>query len=507
MMGPVSANDATPGALDAALRRADKLGAILEVAQAMAARRSLDDLLPFILRETARVLDCERCSLLVLDRDTGELRSRVAQGVDGVDIRVPLGQGLAGTVAQTGEVINLRDAYDDPRFDRTWDVLNRYRTTSVLCVPMRDTRGEITGVIQALNANDGSFDGEDEVLIAALAGQAAQAIENARLHQEIEQLFEGFVQASVMAIESRDPTTAGHSGRVASLTVSLAEHVERAPPITYPGLRFSREQMQEIRYASLLHDFGKIGVREPVLVKADKLYPHEFDRVRQRFELARRDRQLASARRCLEAVRQRGLERLEEIQSDEQRRVDDELAALDDAFAFVVECNKPTVLAQGGFERLDDLRALCFHDSHGREQPLLLPDELSVLAIPRGSLSATERKEIESHVSHTWRFLSQIPWTRALRDVPRIAYAHHEKLDGRGYPQSLAARVIPVQSKMMAIADIYDALTASDRPYKRAVPHEAALRILRSEAGSGQLDAALLDVFIEAEIPRRALDR
>ena len=132
---------------------------------------------------------------------------------------------------------------------------------------------------------------------------------------------------------------------------------------------------------------------------------------------------------------------------------------------------------------------------------------VSALLATMGSLSPDERLEIESHVTHTFRFLTQIPWTRSLKRVPEIAHGHHEKLDGRGYQQSLAARVIPVQSKMMAIADIYDALTASDRPYTRAVPHEAARRILRSEAGSGQLDAALLDVFIEAEIPRRALDR
>ena len=310
--------------LKQALRRVDKLQAILEVAKAMAAAHSLDALLPLILREAARVVEADRCSLFILDRQRGELWSRVAQGAK-QEIRVPLGQGIAGSVAQKGEVVNLRDAYEDPRFNRDWDVKTNYRTKSVLCVPMRDTHGEVTGVIQALNAVDGAFDDEDVELLIALGGQAAQAIENAMLHEDISRLFEGFVQASVMAIESRDPTTAGHSGRVASLTVSLAEATEQAPAGPFKDLRFSADQIQEIRYASLLHDFGKIGVREPVLVKAEKLYPHELEVLKQRFDLARKDRQMASMVRRLDAVKLRGEREVEEIDREENERLVREL--------------------------------------------------------------------------------------------------------------------------------------------------------------------------------------
>ncbi len=490
--------------LQAAIRRVDKLSAILEVAKAMTAARNLDTLLPLIMREAARVLDCERCSLFILDRERGELWSRVAQGV-GQEIRVPLSQGIAGAVAQTGQIINLRDAYDDPRFQREWDVKTNYRTRSILCVPMRDTQGDITGVIQALNAQDGDFTQEDEVLLSALGGQAAQAIENAMLYEEISGLFEGFVQASVGAIESRDPTTAGHSGRVASLTVTLAQMTQAAPPPRFQGLAFTREQIQEIRYASLLHDFGKIGVREAVLVKAEKLYPHELELLTQRFELARRDRQLASAHRRLAAVKTRGEKALLAIDQEEDERLARELKDLDGAWEFILQCNRPTVLAQGGFERLSELSGLNFSDSRGQSRPLLTPNELQVLAIPKGSLSVAERTQIESHVTHTYRFLKQIPWTRSLRQVPDIAHAHHEKLDGKGYPCALPAASIPVQAKMMAISDIYDALTASDRPYKKALPHEKALDILQMEAKGGQLDPELLGVFISAEVPKMAL--
>jgi len=490
--------------LKQAQRRVEKLNSILEVAKAMTAEHNLDTLLPLIMREAARVVEAERCSLFILTRDRTELTSRVAQGTS-QEIKLPLGQGIAGTVAQTGETINLIDAYQDPRFQRDWDVKNNYRTRSLLCVPMRDTRGQVTGVLQALNAVDGAFDGEDVELLLALGGQAAQAIENAQLHEDINRLFEGFVQASVMAIESRDPTTAGHSGRVASLTVTLAQVTEASVDGPYKDVSFTSEQIQEIRYASLLHDFGKIGVREPVLVKAEKLYPHELESLKQRFELARKDRQMASLSRRLDAVKLRGERELGAISQEEDERLARELKELEEAFAFVLQCNKPTVLAQGGFERLSTLGGLSFNDSHDRPQTLLTPTELQVLAIPRGSLSATERREIESHVTHTFRFLSQIPWTPSLKRVPEIAYAHHEKLDGKGYPRAIAVEQIPLQSKMMAISDIYDALTASDRPYKKAVPHQMALDILRREAEAGQLDVELFRIFVEADVPHRAL--
>lgn len=492
--------------LKSALRRVDKLQAILEVAKTMAAAHSLDALLPLILKEAARVVEADRCTLYILDRQRNELWSRVAQGAK-QEIRVPLGQGIAGSVAQSGEVVNLFDAYEDARFQRDWDVKTNYRTKSVLAVPMRDARGDVTGVIQALNAAGGSFDDEDVELLMALGGQAAQAIENAMLHEEINRLFEGFVQASVTAIESRDPTTSGHSGRVADLTVTLAQATELVTAGPYRELKFTADQIQEIRYASLLHDFGKIGVREPVLVKAEKLYPHELEVLKQRFELARKDRQMDSMMRRLDAARIRGEGSLDAIDAEENERLARELKEVDDALEFVLTCNRPTVLAQGGFEKLTGLSGLSFNDSHDRAQMLLSAHEVSVLSIPRGSLSATERREIESHVTHTFRFLSQIPWTRTLKRVPEIAYAHHEKMDGKGYPRSVAAEQIPVQSKMMAIADIYDALTASDRPYKKAVPHELALDILKKEASSGQLDPELFRIFVEAEIPKKALKK
>ncbi|HEX8441930.1 GAF and HD-GYP domain-containing protein [Archangium sp.] len=486
-------------------RRLKKLTSILDVTKAMSAERDLDLLLPLILYEASKVVEADRCSLFVLDRERNELWSKVAQGSKS-EIRLPVGSGIAGQVAHTGEVINLPDAYADERFNRSFDTLSGYRTQSILCVPMRDANGEVTGVIQALNKLSGlPFDSEDEELLLALGAQAAGAIENALLHEEINKLFEGFVSASVVAIESRDPTTAGHSGRVADLTVAMARALEHVHAGPYAHTRFSVTELQELRYASLLHDFGKVGVREPVLVKAEKLYPHEMEGLRSRFQLARKDLQLQSYRRRLAAAKLRGTHHMAEIDAEEDERLGKELKQLDEVLEFVLTCNRPTVLAQGNFERLHELRGLRFLDAFDQEKPLLLEREVQSLSIAKGTLSLEERREIESHVEHTYRFLSQIPWTRTLRRVPEIAYAHHEKLDGTGYPRAIPDNTIPVQSRMMSIADIYDALTASDRPYKKAVPHQLALDILKKEAQSGQLDMELYRIFVEAEIPKRAL--
>lgn len=484
--------------------RVQKLEALLEVGKAMTAARDLDTLLGLILTAAQRMADADRCSLFLVDHRRRELWSRIAHGENN-EIRFPLGQGIAGVVAETGEAIRLDDAYADPRFNRGVDQSTGYRTQSLLCCPMRSGAGEVVGVIQALNHLEGPFTGADEEMLVVLGGQAAAALESALLRDEIQRLFEGFVQASVVAIEARDPTTAGHSGRVADLTVGLARSLERATIGPFGGTHFSAAELHELRYASLLHDFGKVGVREAVLVKAEKLFPFELEQVTSRFEVIAARIEVESFRRRFDLMRNLGKDDAAVALLAEDQKLAESLAQLDDAAAFIRECNRPTVLARGGFERLQQISAFRYSDRRGASHPWLSENEVSRLSIPRGSLTELERKEIESHVVHTFRFLSQIPWTRDLQRIPSIAAAHHEKLDGTGYPGSLPDLEIPVQSKMMAIADIYDALTASDRPYKKAVPHTVALDILGKEAQARKVDATLLQVFIEAEIPQKAL--
>ena len=483
-------------------RRAEKLKSLVDVAKALTLTLHLDELLKLVVDEAVKVVDADRCSLFLVDRDRGEVWSKIAHGMESREIRLPLGSGITGYAAAAGQIINIPDAYQDPRFNRAVDASTGYRTRSMLCVPMRRNDGDVVGILLALNKKEelGAFDLDDEELLSALGGLAAAAIDNAILHDEIGRLFEGFIRASVVAIESRDPSTSGHSERVATLTLGLAEVIDQNKEPDYASVRFSREQMRELRYAALLHDFGKVGVRENVLVKAEKLYPAELETLRMRFAYIRRSVEADALRRKNELLTAAGLAAV----VDQVRTVDLETAArlaeIYDMESFVMACNRPSVVSQGGFDRLKEIGLKIFSDGNGIAQPFLSEEEVAQLSIARGSLSEEERREIESHVSHTYRFLAQIPWTRDLKRVPEIAYAHHEKLDGTGYPRRLTAHQIPIQARMMTIADVYDALTAKDRAYKKAVPHHVALDILHAEAKRGQLDSGLLRVFVDADV-------
>lgn len=488
----------------ARLRRRDqKLTSLLEVAKALTREHEIDNLLDLILEHSIETVDADRGALFIMDRAKNELWSKIATGQKEM-IRVPLGVGIAGMVAKTGKLLNITDAYSDTRFNPGVDRTTGYRTHSILCVPMLGSRQEVVGVVQALNHANGPFTEEDEELLMAFGANAAAAIENANLYQEIERLFEGFVQASVTAIESRDPTTAGHSGRVASLSVTTMELLDRSTG-SYRSLRFSDAELREMRYAALLHDFGKVGVREHVLLKANKLYSHELEMIEDRFEQARRSCEVQMLRAQLEVYRSLGSERGASALADIEARAKKRIEELEGMLELIQRCNLPTVLEQGGFERLQEVATATFADSRDRAKNLLEPFELANLSITRGSLNDRERREIENHVSHTYNFLKQIPWTQDLRRIPEFAHGHHEKLDGTGYPRGARADQIAVQTRIMTVADIYDALTAADRPYKKSVPHEKALDILGAEANKGFVDAEIFQVFVEAEVPKRAL--
>ena len=439
-----------------------------------------------------------------------------------VEFTLPLRENsLAGYAATHGVVINLADAHRIPagrpyRFNRTYDNETGYRTRSLLTLPMKNGRGEVLGVLQLINCkiHAGARLSSPEVvarevrpfskravrLALSLASQAAVAYENSRLVQDIEALFEGFVQAAVTAIEQRDPTTSGHSHRVSQMTVGLAEIVDRVDTGVYAGTRFAPEQMKEIRYAALLHDFGKVGVREEVLVKAKKLYPMQMDVVAHRFDYLYKDLEAGlereKVRLLMELDRAEAMVRIASL--EEQYRL--RKIALESQFKTVLQSNEPTVLPAGQFESLFDIARQTYRDPRGVERPVLTPEEVRFLSIPQGSLNSDERAQIESHVVHSFNFLLQIPWTKEIREIPRIARAHHEKLNGTGYPYRLRGDEIPLQAKIMTICDIFDALSAADRPYKKAVPPDRALDILEMSVRDNELDPDLYRLFLDAKI-------
>jgi hypothetical protein len=258
--------------------------------------------------------------------------------------------------------------------------------------------------------------------------------------------------------------------------------------------------MRTIRYASLLHDFGKVGVREDVLIKAKKLYPAQLDLVRARFRLARRSREAESLEERLAFLLAHGrdayLDRLPHIEALLSERV----CQLEQCLAAIEATNEPSLLGTEASNRLREIAAIEFVDVDGAHHPLLGEDEVRLLSIRKGSLSEAERVQIESHVLHTFQFLTQIPWTREISRIPAIAVGHHEKLNGTGYPNRLSAPDIPIQTRMMTISDIFDALSAADRPYKKAVPVERALDILGDAVKDGELDADLFALFTKARV-------
>lgn len=505
-----------------------ELGELIEIARAITTEREIDKLLGLILEKSRFVTGADAGSIYVVegehqDLSRQSLRFKLSQNdsvsFDSSEFLVPINpRSMAGYVALEKKTIRIDDVYDMPTgslfgFDRSFDEKVGYRTKSMLCTPLVSSKGQVIGVLQLINkkrepnqklltAEDverlvSPFDDRSEELLATLSAQAGISLENAILYEEIRSIFEGFVRASVDAIEARDPTTSGHSRRVAELTVGLAKALERTDTGPYKDVRWRQEDISEIQYASLLHDFGKIGVREHVLVKAKKLYPHDLGMIRQRFEFVMRTIEVDVLSRKLRA-HQRGAPAKE--LADLDRELLERRAELEAAWSTIEHANEPTVLAAGDFQRIEALGRQSFTRLDGEPATLLTIDEVKALSVMRGSLTAEEFGEIRSHVSHTYRFLSQIPWGHTFSRVPLIAGAHHERLNGTGYPNRLRAEEIPLQSKMMTVSDIFDALTASDRPYKRAVPLEKALDILGYEVKDGHVDAELVRIFKEAQV-------
>lgn len=436
---------------------------------------------------------------------------------------------IAGYVATTGELVHVDDCYllgaDHPfQFNPQVDKETGYRTISMLALPMKSSNDKVRGVLQIINKmNPGTklfdpetdevklenvlaFTHEDVELMQAFASQASVAIENAKLTEDIENLFESFIRASVTAIEARDPATSGHSDRVAVFTVELARAVHLCQEGSLKSIIFSEQQIRELRYAALLHDFGKIGVRESVLNKSLKLYPHELETILLRLDSAKTKQEMMAWKEMaieLTSLFEKGaLENPSAKMAAVQQKVNQFSQQLQRVRLSILKANQPQILEED-FD-IGNLMNWINKTSRELDQALLTPDEIVMLSLPKGSLGEDERREIESHVTHTYHFLRQIAWTEDLTNVADIAHAHHEKCDGSGYPRGLTSELIPIQSKIMTISDIYDALTSMDRPYKRAATPERALEILHMEARAGKLDYDLLKIFIESETFRSA---
>lgn len=490
----------------------DRLKRLNEIGVALSVQRDLTALLEGILQEARGFTRADAGTLYLVKGDhltfeiaqNDTLKSFVGGSHGQSNIPpVPLNKGSAsGYAAVTRETLNIEDVYTDQKYrfegPKQYDRMTGYRTRSVLVVPMQDHEDQVIGVLQLFNAIDSStgqvvaFSQEDESLIQSLASQAAVAINNVRLIQETEALFESFVRVMATAIDERSPYTGGHIRRVAEMAMHVAEAVNACSEGPLAAVSFSEDELNEMRVAGWMHDIGKITTPEWVVDKPTKLTTiyDRVDLLRTRFALISRSIELELLQRRLDG------EDLREIEAEQARR----LAEAADELAFLERANTPgEFMADEDLERLRQL-ADKRYVVDGEERPYLTENELENLSIRRGTLTDAERRKINDHAVVTIKMLEQIPFTRKLRQVPAIAGAHHEKLDGTGYPQGLRAEQISLQARILALVDIFESLSADDRPYKRAMPRQVTLRILQEEVDKNHLDRDLLELFLRDEL-------
>ena len=478
----------------------EELALIYGLTARLSAKVDIEEICRIVMNEAKGVLDPTDIIFQLADIEAGVFRTILASGSH---------EGLAAGFAPGLEVGLIGQAYIEHRSVLVCEVEEikhhkpwPFPIRRLLAVPLM-TEGNVIGMISATDKKDGNeFNSREEKLISAIASVAAIAIKNAQLYSEIKGLFEGFVDATVTAVESRDPSTAGHSKRVSTLTVELAKKVSESDLPAFKGITFSREQLLELRYACLLHDIGKLGVREFVLLKASKLPYGGIEEVRYRFDYIRLLKSFEMLEKKHEVLLREGKEAYFKTIPGIDSMLALDLEELDRYQKLIEFSNNPQVISKDlpEIDGLSEVAKKSYHGSDGKLHPYLTPFEFGYLNVLRGSLSPDERRETEMHATHSFHFLSKIPWTANFPKIEEIVYAHHERMDGSGYPRGLKQNEIPLQARMMAVADIFDALTAWDRPYKKSVSAEKALFILEMESSEGRLDSQLVQLFKDEKV-------
>ncbi len=517
--------------------------ALINIGKALSIEKNPDRLLKLILHLSKTITGADAGSIYLVEEVNGSKVLRFkhshtfSKDLPYEEFTIPMDKNsIAGYVAVTQQVLNIPDVYelgpDDPvAFNSSFDKAHNYRSKSMLVVPMINHINKTIGVIQLINSKediDHNYNGNEaysitltceedfntkvvpfqkryESLMEAVASQAAIAIENNRMIRQIQQQFEEFVRASVTAIESRDVATSGHSFRVADMCLKMAQAINEETTGPFGTITFTDTELKELEYAALLHDFGKVYIDTAIFLKSHKLYPKDLENILLKLEYLYRYQQLKYAMTIFNEMKKDDAfdKHLDKINAIEIER-DDILRKILEARQKVIELNNPMVKEMDVEKEVKHLYAMlqsldcCDVDNHHLE--IFNDYYIKNLTIKRGSLNDDERREIESHVVHTYNFVSKIPWPPEFARIPEIAAKHHEKLDGTGYPYGLKGDQIPLQARIMALADIFDALIATDRPYKPPITLEQALKIIQEEAERNKLDRDLVDLFIHKKI-------
>ncbi|HVO66896.1 MAG TPA: HD domain-containing phosphohydrolase [Syntrophales bacterium] len=505
-------------------KQLDQIRRLNQIGSALSAERNLNRLLEMIVDEARGFTNADGGTLYIMSDNEKELQFAIVQNTS---LNVQMG-GTGGAItwppvklqnsdgspnhanvsayaAITGKVINISDVYNAEGFNfegtRKFDAETGYRSMSMLVVPMRNHENDIIGVLQLLNAQTEAtrevipFSFENQSMTESLASQAAVAITNNRLIHDLEELLESFIKTIAMAIDEKSPYTGGHVRRVSELTMAIAEKINESTEGPYAGIHFDEEKLKELRISAWLHDVGKITTPEFIIDKGKKLETI-YDRVealKARFEVLKRD--------CL-------IEELKKI--DPQKKGKSRKRVFEG-------CKKFTKDLKADFEFLSDINtglklmdermlnrlkviAVRKWNLDGKSRNLLNDEEVYNLSISQGTLTKEEKDIIKNHVNVTHKILSQLPFPKKLRNVTYYASAHHEKIDGNGYPFGLKGEQIPLQARIIALADIFDALTAKDRPYKKERTLSDAIKIMRYMVKENHIDADLFELFIKERI-------
>ena len=500
---------------------------------ALSKEKDMDKLLEMILLEAKRISNADggtlymmiddqrlRFSIMITDSLNIHMGGTSGKEIPFYPVKLYMDDGqpnktmIAANAGLTGDTINIPDAYKAKGFDfsgtKAFDEKTGYRSKSFLTVPLKNHEDEIIGVLQLLNAQDVKtkkvipFSDNVQKSVEALSSQAAVAITNKNLIKDLEVLFESFIKLIASAIDAKSPYTGGHCSRVPEITMMLAESVNDINDGPFAGIQFTDKEMYELKIAAWLHDCGKVATPEAVVDKGTKLETI-YDRIHTvatRFEVLKRDEEIKYLKKQLKIQKDDSLienqkkEALKKARTLYLKRIKQQ----EDDKSFIEESNVGgEFMSQDRKDRVNKIASYRWKDN-GSPKPFFSEDEIYNLCISRGTLTPEERKIINDHIVVTIDMLEQLPYPKHLRNVPEFAGGHHEKLDGTGYPKGLNHSEMSVQAKIMAIADIFEALTARDRPYKKGKTLSQAMRILGFMKNDAHIDTELFEVFVKEKI-------
>ena len=501
----------------------DRLHRLSEIGMALSTEKNTDRLFEMILEEAKAITRADGQTLYSMNKD-GNLKFEIMRndtmninmgGTSGIEIpyypvklwidnQTPNKQNVSAYVALAQKTVNIHDAYEEEGFDfegtKNFDEKSGYRSKSFLTVPLKNHENEIIGVMQLINARNDhdeviSFNKEMQEQLESLASQGAVALTNKRLVEELKTLFEAFIKLIATAIDKKSEYTGGHCNRVPVITMMLADAVAEITEGKFKDFSMTADQRYELYIAAWLHDCGKVATPPHVVDKSTKLETI-FDRielVKTRMELLKRDAEIAFLKRKLNGQKS---DTFDEEYKETVRQIEENMA-------FLETCNvggefmKPDL--QDRVSSIGEQQV----NLYGKKQNILTDEELKNLNIPKGTLLPEEREIINDHIVITIEMLEQLPYPKHLKNVPEFAGGHHEKMDGTGYPKGLKANQMSTQAKMMAIADIYEALTAADRPYKDGKKLSTAMRIMGFMKNDYHIDEDLFEIFVKSGVYKK----